>query len=88
MELSIPERAAMPAVSAPEAAASGVLPPPIPMGMVAPKKPASRKLSPILRAYVAPTTGFTNELPSGAVPGGPFWTRPRRTSGARFGVSL
>ena len=59
----------------------------MPIGTVAPRN-AAQRIASTLRAYVAPTIGLTNDVPSAAAAGASFWTKPRRTIGASDGVTL
>ena len=49
---------------------------------------AAQRIASTLRAYVAPTIGLTNDVPSAPAAGASFWTKPRRTIGASDGVTL
>ena len=88
MALSIADRIQIAVTLAPAVPASGVSPPPIPIGMVVAAKPPKRNAPGSFFEYARPSSGFTNDVPSAAMPGAPLLTNPRRISGASSGVIL
>lgn len=65
MELSIAERAEIPAEIAAAAPASGESPPPLPNGIVLPRNAVQRQPGPNGVEKLAPTTAFVDPLPRG-----------------------
>jgi hypothetical protein len=97
MALSIAERAGMPDFTAVDTSASGLSPPPMPTGIVRPRKSASFNSGVSLNRYVPPITGLITAKPllgaagapaAVATEGGELLTMPRRTIGANESVSL
>src|SRR5688572_14951699 len=85
--LSIDDRAMAPARFAVLIAASGVSPPPLPIGTVTAPNIDTRAGALTGIAHVAPTSRFESDVAASPIDG-VLWTAAMRTSGASVGVTL